>query len=87
MNNHQKITDLLLKSTLNDNQSNELLLLFGRSEDEDLLPVVDILTQDIAWANKIYQNYLEKKNAVDNSDDEKWHRIFNAEIETLEKLD
>ena len=86
MNNQTKIAELLSQSDLSAEQADELLMLFGRSEDIELLPVVEILTQDISWAKKIHQNYLAKKDALKNSDDKKWQAIFQKEKEELQNL-
>ena len=86
MNNYQKIEELLSQSTLSIEQSDELLILFQRSDDRELLPVVEILTQDISWAERIYKNYSVKIAAVENKDKIALNAIFENEAELLQDL-
>lgn len=86
MQNYSKIAELLRKSTLSLEQADELLVLFGRSDDRELFAVVEVLEQDIAWAGKIYQNYAAKKTALEKADEPQWQKIFNAEVELLREV-
>ncbi len=87
MNNYEKITGLLAQSDLSAGQAAELLILFEKSDDIELSPIVEILEQDISWAGKIYQNYAAKKDAVESSDNKKWQKIFDEETEMLQNLE
>ncbi len=86
MNNYKKIEELLAKSDLPAEQAAELLMFLRRGDDRELSPVVEILEQDISWAEKLYQNYAAKKEAVESADKGKWQKIFEEETAMLQNL-
>lgn len=87
MNNYQKIKELLTKSNLLAEQVDELLVLFQRSGDEELMLIVEVLSKDLVWAEKLYQNYAAKKASVESKDNVKMEEIFKDEAEMLEKTE
>ncbi len=86
MKNFTKIEQLLTTSNLSPEQIDELKVLFQRSDDEELLPVVEILSEDISMAERIYRNYAAKRNAIENNDNIELENIFKDEVDILEKL-
>lgn len=86
MNNYQKIKEFLSQSNLSTEQSDELLILFGKSDDKELLSVVKLLFEDVSWSEKIYNNYYEKKNAIKNNDNATIEKIFRNEISLIQNL-
>ena len=86
MKNYQKIEKLLAGSNLSTDQVDELMVLFERSDDEELLSVIEVLSEDISLANSIYKNYRAKKNAFEKNDAVEIENIFKEEIEILDKM-
>jgi hypothetical protein len=86
MNNFQKLYELLSKSNLSAEQIKELSLLCIQFPDEQLILLLELLEEDLSWAEKIYKNFSDKKLAIEENDDKKWQKIIDEETKLLQSL-
>lgn len=60
-NNLKKITEIILKTDLDLSDQIDLIYLFSKAEDEQLVPIFELFKEDSDWIKKINANYKAKQ--------------------------
>lgn len=84
-NTFQKIHELIEKSSLTLEEKREFTEVFAQTKEEALRPVLKLIESDGAWVEKLYQNYVQKKEAVVTGNMDAWSDAIEKEREEIEK--
>lgn len=85
--NIKKIIAALEASPMSQERQAEFAMILSRAEDEVLEEVAELLEADPAWAEKIWGNFVQKKNAFLRDDADAFERIIGDEVAQLADLD
>ena len=85
--NFQKIKFLIQKSDTSLVDQEDLLLLFAKAKDEDMVSVLKLFTEDPSWIPKINENHKAKQAALIMGDSALWDRIVKEEERQLGELE
>jgi molybdopterin converting factor small subunit len=75
----QRIKDVVEHSSLSVLQQREFLLLFAQTKEQALKPVLDLLSKDSTWVEKLYENYEAKKHAIVTGSMDAWNDVVQKE--------
>jgi len=84
-NTFQKIHEHIEKSSLTLEEKREFTEVFAQTKEEALRPVLKLIESDGAWVEKLYQNYVQKKEAVVTGNMDAWSDAIEKEREEIEK--
>lgn len=85
--NIEKIKELLVDSSLTEEEQKDFGALLSQSNDADLEPLVELFSDDPTWMRRLYDNYLSKKQAFALQDKELWEKILQDEEYILTKIE
>lgn len=85
--NLQKFKELLKKSDLSQSEQDELLILFARAADEELEPMLKLLSEQPKWLKKISDNYKIKQAAITAKNPASWQKVIQDEERELQELE
>ena len=80
-----KIEKLISQSELSQGQQIEFTQVLEKASEEELENVYNVLEQDLALAETLYQNYKDKLDAFAGNSQEKWRQILDDEKQLIEK--
>lgn len=82
-----KINEIVRSSKLSPAEQEEFLSLLSQSTDEELVAVVNVCKDDQRWIGKLYENYKEKKQAIEKKDTNAWREIVQNEHDALREIE
>jgi len=82
-NTFQKIHEIIETSTLTSEEKRDFSEVFAKTKEDALRPVLRLLNADSAWVEKLYTNYLRKKEAVITGNMDAWKDAIQKEKEEL----
>lgn len=85
-NTFQKIHEIIEKSKLSHEEKRDFTELFAQTKEEALRPVLKLLETDIAWVDKLYHNYLQKREAMVTGNMDAWNDAIQKEKEEIERV-
>ena len=85
--NFEKIKKIILDSNIPLNEQEYLITLFVKAEDALLQPLVDLLSVNPSWIEKINDNFKAKQAALITGDSELWQKIIQEEESQLKELE
>lgn len=87
MDNFTKLKELISKSPIPPAEQFDLIMLFSKAKDEELVDVVELFSSDLMWVNMINGNFKDKLDALKNKDLSAWHKIIEDEKKILEEIE
>lgn len=83
-NTFQRIHEIIEVSELSHEEKRDFTELFAQTKEDALKPVLKLLEADVKWVEKLYANYLQKKEAVVTGNIDAWSDAIEAEKEEIE---
>lgn len=84
--NIQKLQALIAGSPLKEDERNDILALFAKARDTDLMPLVELCTKNPDWIRRCYENIKSKQAAIAADDADAWERIIREEEQMLHEM-
>lgn len=82
--NFEKLKKVISEETLIlPDEKDELIRLFSNANDEDLLPVLELVSSDPSWILKLSKNCKAKNQTIKNKDMDAWDKIVAEEEKEL----
>lgn len=85
-NAFQKIHEIIETSSLTHEEKRDFTELFAQTKEEALRPVLKLLENDSEWVEKLYKNYLSKKEAMTTGSMDAWKDAIKKEKEELDRV-
>jgi len=85
-NTFQKIHEVIEGSSLSHEEKRDFTDLFAQTKEEALRPVLKLLEANPEWVEKLYANYLQKKEAMVTGNMDAWRDAIEKEKEEIERV-
>lgn len=86
VSNLYKLEIIVRNSTLGEAERGELIKLFSRANDQELVNFVNLATENREWINFFYDNHKIKQGFLYGKSAFTWQELINEERKQLEEL-
>ena len=84
--NLEKIKNIIQSSQLSDSDKKELLDVFEKVKDSDLIEIAELLENDPVFVSQLSKNLKAKRIALELKNSDMWQKILETEEFELNEL-
>tara|TARA_B100000745_G_scaffold290137_2_gene228819 strand:+ start:3528 stop:3794 length:267 start_codon:yes stop_codon:yes gene_type:complete len=81
----QQIESYITHSPLPTEKQRAFIELFAQTKEEALRPVLALMDKDSAWVERLYENYIQKKDALTTGNMDAWKDAIEKEKAEIER--